>query len=176
MNLTPPLTIINILADEWLWAALEHRKRLAPKPRAPRSEKKPTQRRRRTKKRGARKVSPEVLSDTATATSTSPLFVRSPSERSDAEMNSPTSTACAPRAPSSPHRGASPPTPPPGTPIELHDDFDDSEIFGFNLREFNAEVNRRRRNGLPFSHTEPEIDIDVRFFLVSMIIYQTNCY
>jgi hypothetical protein len=148
--LTPPLTLTDIFADEWLWAALEHRKLLAPKPRAPRT-KKPDQRRRRTKKGAARKASPEVLPDTDAATpTTSPTITRSPSERTDY----------------SPHRGASPPTPPAGTPLELYED-SDSELLAFNPAEHSREVSRRRRHGLPLSLADPDIDFDVRFFLVS---------
>jgi hypothetical protein len=86
--------------------------------------------------------------------------------RSDEDMNSPaTSTTCASNALPSPHRNASPPTPPSSASMES-----DEDLMNFNLREYRDEISRRRRGGLPLPLTEPEIDIEVRFFLVSEIV------
>jgi hypothetical protein len=168
------MTLADILADPWLWAALEWRKILAPRPRgAPKEKKpkgkKPTKRRRRSNKRAAKEISPDVLPDPDAVTSTSPpAITRSPSERSDDPMPScATSTTCASYASPSPHRNASPPTPPSWASIES--DVDD-DLLNFNLKEYRQEVARRRRGGLPLPLEEPDVDIAVRFFLVSGII------
>jgi hypothetical protein len=164
--LTPPFTNADILEDSWLGASLEFRKQLAPVPREPKQTPPKKTPRRRRGKHVKRSLSPEVLPDTTEASPVIPPTVtRSPSERSDVEMgSSESSTTCTSYVSPPAHRNASPPTPPPGVPEELSSDED---LMSFNIPEYNREVARRQRAGLPSPLSCSEVDIDVRFFLVS---------
>jgi hypothetical protein len=184
------LTAVEIADDRWLHGALEHRKLLVPKKRTPKTTKakKPSRRGKRSMRCDTPELpipdSPELLPMAPAGlpaptplgpqplTRSSPVFVRSPSERSELffsdSSSEPSTITLISQSVDFQHRNASPPTPPPDTSMESTGSFSsDEELMNFNPQDHSREVRRRREAGLPSPRTYAYVDIPATFFLVS---------
>jgi hypothetical protein len=190
--LTLPLTREDITSNPWLSASLDFRKQLAPKTQAPKSPKLKRGRKGRGRKRTTQRVpSPEVLppppdrsfprlplSANPTPhnplqdwTPAPPLFTRSPSERRDITPTviiSPRSarSTATPNGYAAAHMNASPVTPPSNVSRSTSCD-SEVELINFNPHEHSDEIRRRRRAGLPSPRTSADVEMPIRFYLVS---------
>jgi hypothetical protein len=103
------------------------------------------------------------------------LFVRSPSERTDIAptvLLSPRSTVCSPAKLHNRHVNASPPSTPSDASRSTSCAEAEAKRLKFDASEYNNEINRRRGAGLPSPRTSQDVDIPVRFYLVSQYISQ----
>jgi hypothetical protein len=100
-----------------------------------------------------------------------PLFTRSLSEHTDTTptvLLSPRSAVSSPTMVHAPHENASPPTVP--SDASRSSSVENADAIRFAISEYLDEVERRRKAGLPSPRTSQDVDIPIRFYLVSQFI------